>query len=163
MGTVFGLDNEPQYLTLKKTYRTTEEIRKFAFGLLNGVSFDDLDDNYDNDKGCQSLTHGDRPEVNEFATPEQEMNFIIGKIHELEAYGVDQKSICIVARTHRLLDNYISGLQNAGIKKDYQNELYNLAIKLLVIHWYENREIVGSANKLAFSLENIITQLQYCY
>lgn len=54
-------------------------------------------------------------------------------------------------------------LQNAGIKKDYQNELYNLAIKLLVIHWYENREIVGSANKLAFSLENIITQLQYCY
>ena len=54
-------------------------------------------------------------------------------------------------------------LQNAGIKKDYQNELYNLAIKLLVIHWYENREIVGSANKLAFSLDNIITQLQYCY
>ena len=54
-------------------------------------------------------------------------------------------------------------LQNAGIKKDYQNELYNQAIKLLVIHWYENREIFGSANKLAFSLENIITQLQYCY
>lgn len=101
---------------LRINYRTTEEIRKFAFGLLSGVSFDDLDDNYDNDKGCQSLTHGDRPEVNEFATPEQEMNFIIGKIHELEAYGVDQKSICIVARTHRLLDNYISGLQNAGIK-----------------------------------------------
>lgn len=101
---------------LRINYRTTEEIRKFAFGLLNGVSFDDLDDNYDNDKGCQSLTHGDRPEVNEFATPEQEMNFIIGKIHELEAYGVDQKNICIVARTHRLLDNYISGLQSAGIK-----------------------------------------------
>ena len=54
-------------------------------------------------------------------------------------------------------------LQNAGIKIDYQNELYNLAIKLLVIHWYENREIVGRANKLAFSLDNIITQLQYCY
>lgn len=54
-------------------------------------------------------------------------------------------------------------LQNAGIKKDYQNELYNLAIKLLVIHWYENREVVGNAGKLAFSLDNIITQLQYCY
>ena len=45
-------------------------------------------------------------------------------------------------------------LQNAGIKKDYQNELYNLAIKLLVIHWYENREVVGNAGKLAFSLDS---------
>ena len=101
---------------LRINYRTTEEIRRFAFSLLNGVSFDDLDEDYDNDKGCQSLTHGDRPEIKELATPEQEMEFIIGKIRELEATGVEQKNICIVARTHRLLDNYISGLQNAGIK-----------------------------------------------
>ena len=32
---------------LKINYRTTEEIRKFAFGLLKGISFDDLDDAYD--------------------------------------------------------------------------------------------------------------------
>ena len=55
---------------LRINYRTTEEIRKFAFGLLNGVSFDDLDDDYDNGKGCQSLTHGDKPEIKKFATPE---------------------------------------------------------------------------------------------
>lgn len=101
---------------LRINYRTTEEIRKFAFSLLNGVSFDDLDDDYDNGKGCQSLTHGAKPEINEFSTPEKEMDFIINKIHELEASGVDQKNICIVARTHKLLDNYIAGLQNAGIK-----------------------------------------------
>lgn len=58
---------------LRINYRTTEEIRKFAFGLLNGVSFDDLDDDYDNGKGCQSLTHGDKPEIKEFATPEEEL------------------------------------------------------------------------------------------
>lgn len=34
---------------LRINYRTTEEIRKFAFGLLNGVSFDDLDDDYEKD------------------------------------------------------------------------------------------------------------------
>ena len=56
---------------LRINYRTTEEIRKFAFGLLNGVSFDDLDDDYDNGKGCQSLTHGDKPEIKKFATPEE--------------------------------------------------------------------------------------------
>lgn len=101
---------------LRINYRTTEEIRKFAFGLLNGVSFDDLDDDYDNGKGCQSLTHGDKPEIKEFVTPEEELDYLVSKIHELETAGVEQKNICIVARTHKLLDSYIAGLQRAGIK-----------------------------------------------
>lgn len=101
---------------LRINYRTTEEIRKFAFGLLNGVSFDDLDDDYDNGKGCQSLTHGDKPEIKEFATPEEELDYLVSRIHELETAGVEQKNICIVARTHKLLDGYIAGLQRAGIK-----------------------------------------------
>jgi len=101
---------------LRINYRTTEEIRKFAFGLLTGVSFDDMDEDYDNGKGCESLTHGNKPEINEFVSPEQEIQYIVKKIHELESLGVEQKNICIVARTHKLLDNYIAGLQNAGIK-----------------------------------------------
>ena len=40
----------------------------------------------------------------------------VSKIHELETAGVEQKNICIVARTHKLLDSYIAGLQRAGIK-----------------------------------------------
>lgn len=51
---------------------------------------------------------------------------------------------------------------NAGVKK-FENDLYKLAIKMLVLHWYDNREVIGEAKKLAFSLDNIITQLQYCY
>lgn len=101
---------------LRINYRTTEEIRRFAFGLLNGVSFDDLDDDYDNGKGCQSLTHGDKPEIKKFATPEEELDYLVSRIHELETVGVEQKNICIVARTHKLLDSYIAGLQRAGIK-----------------------------------------------
>lgn len=53
-------------------------------------------------------------------------------------------------------------LENAGIKKDYKNPLYKLAINLLVSHWYENREPTGKADRLAFSLDNIILQLKYC-
>ena len=34
----------------------------------------------------------------------------------MEASGIEQKNICVVARTHKLLDNYIAGLQRAGIK-----------------------------------------------
>ena len=95
---------------LRINYRTTEEIRKFAFGLLNGVSFDVLDEDYDNGKGCQSLTHGDKPEIKEFATPEEELDFLVTKIKDMEANGIEQKNICIVARTHKHHDNYIEGL-----------------------------------------------------
>jgi uncharacterized phage protein (predicted DNA packaging) len=52
-------------------------------------------------------------------------------------------------------------LDNAGVIKDYTKELYKLAVKLLVGHWYEHREIVGKSDKLAFSLDSIILQLKY--
>ena len=52
-------------------------------------------------------------------------------------------------------------LANAGVNKDYTKELYKLAIKLLVGHWYSNREVIGKANKLAFSLDTMILQLKY--
>lgn len=111
-----GINIKGRSSYLRINYRTTEEIRKFAFALLNGVSFDDLDDEYDNGKGVQSLTHGQKPEIKECKTPEEEMSYIVEKIQALQAAGVDQKNICIVARTHKLLDAYIAGLQNAGMK-----------------------------------------------
>ena len=69
-------------------------------------------------------------------------------------------------------DELINGLQlsaeeyltNAGINKDYSKELYKLAIKILVSHWYENRfvENVGkNVTKIAFGLDTILIQLKY--
>lgn len=55
-------------------------------------------------------------------------------------------------------------LANAGIIKDYRKELYKLAIKILISHWYENRfiENVGkNVTKIAFGLDTIILQLKY--
>lgn len=54
-------------------------------------------------------------------------------------------------------------LTNAGVIKDETNELYKLAVKMLVVNWYENRQPIGKADKLAFGLDSIITQLKYCY
>lgn len=69
-------------------------------------------------------------------------------------------------------DTLIKGLQlgaeeyltNAGIHKDYEKELYKLAIRILVSHWYENRsfETVGkNVSKIAFGLDTILIQLKY--
>lgn len=55
-------------------------------------------------------------------------------------------------------------LTNAGITKDYSKELYKLAIKILVSHWYENRsvETIGkNVSKIAFGLDTILIQLKY--
>lgn len=56
-------------------------------------------------------------------------------------------------------------LKNAGVIQDYTNDLYKLAVKLLVSHWYENRQVEQHGRyvaKLSFSLDTIITQLKYC-
>lgn len=55
-------------------------------------------------------------------------------------------------------------LLNAGVTKDYNKELYKLAIKILVSHWFENRSVenIGkNISKIAFGLDTIITQLKY--
>ena len=55
-------------------------------------------------------------------------------------------------------------LTNAGINKDYSKDLYKLAIKILISHWYENRvvETVGkNVSKISLGLDTIILQLKY--
>lgn len=42
-------------------------------------------------------------------------------------------------------------------------ELYKLSVAMLVSHWSENREPVGSAKLLSYSMESIFIQLKYCY
>ncbi|NLK72669.1 MAG: AAA family ATPase [Clostridiales bacterium] len=101
---------------LRINYRTTEEIRKYAFGLLKGIPFDDLDTDYDNGKVCQSLTHGITPIVKNFYSATEELDYIVDEIKRVQSSGTDLRSICIVARTHRLLDDYIKGLLEKGIK-----------------------------------------------
>lgn len=51
-------------------------------------------------------------------------------------------------------------LENAGCKRNYESELYSLAVKMLVSHWYENRCITGNIGNLELSLNSIIVQLR---
>ncbi len=51
-------------------------------------------------------------------------------------------------------------LENAGCKTNYDSELYNLAVKMLISHWYENRGLIGSVDFIKYSLESIIYQLR---
>lgn len=59
-----------------------------------------------------------------------------------------------------LLDSAVLFLENAGVPRQEENELYRLALRMLASHWYENREVIGKNTNLSYGLESIIHQLR---
>lgn len=101
---------------MKINYRTTEETRAWAFNLLNGIKFDDLDTGTEDNKGYKSLVHGSSPEVVNFNNIEEEVDYIVKQIKDLEEQGIDLNNICLVVRTDRQLDMYREFLRDRMIK-----------------------------------------------
>lgn len=111
-----GINVRGRSSILKINYRTTEEIRQYAFALLNGIAFDDLDEGVDLGDRCQSLMHGEKPVVKNFRDAGAELEYILGEITTLKNAGVELRDICVVARTKKLVDDYIAQFTKAGIR-----------------------------------------------
>jgi superfamily I DNA/RNA helicase len=111
-----GINIRGRSSNLRINYRTTEEIRKYAFAVLQDIPFDNLDGEYEAETLCQSLTHGDYPQIVNFKTANEEYGYIAKEIKALADDGVQLSNICLVARTNNILDDYKRELQNAGIK-----------------------------------------------
>lgn len=60
-----------------------------------------------------------------------------------------------------LIDSAEKYLLNAGCTLNTGDAVAKIAMKMLVNHWYENREPTGQGNLLAFGLQSLIVQLQY--
>lgn len=99
---------------LRINYRTTEETKKLAVSVLEGVKIDDLDAGTDDNKGYVSLMHGDNPEILNFNSFIAEADAICERIEQLQAAGAELPDICVVARTNDLRDSYSSELTKAG-------------------------------------------------
>lgn len=77
------------------------------------------------------------------------------------AFADDVKSYCHAEEDVTAFVNAAeSYLKNAGIAINESDALYGLAVKMLVSHWYDNREPVGTASKMEYGLAGIIAQLQ---
>ena len=111
-----GINIKGRSRKLKLNYRTTDEIHRFAFALLKGIPFDDLDGEVDSINQCKSLTHGQVPVVSSFKDIGQEINYITSEIDKILELGVSLSDICVIARTHRLLDIYTGEFTKAGIR-----------------------------------------------
>lgn len=101
---------------LRVNYRTTEEIRSWAFGLLQGLEFDDMDGSNDPAREYQSLTHGDPPVIQHFSGQDQELDYVLEELRRLVDQGTELENICLAARTRRLLDTYRQYLSDAGFR-----------------------------------------------
>ncbi|MCL2147368.1 MAG: AAA family ATPase, partial [Synergistaceae bacterium] len=83
-----GINIRGRSSNLRINYRTTEEIRKYAFAVLKDIPFDNLDDEYETESLCQSLTHGDYPKIANFRNAAEEYEYIIDEISALTRSGV---------------------------------------------------------------------------
>ena len=102
---------------LKLTYRTTEEIREAADEVLKGAEFDDLEGVPESRAGDLSNRHGSSPETFAADSIEEECRWIEGEIKAVkDELSLENKDICIVARTSKLLTRYQSLLEAAGYK-----------------------------------------------
>ena len=100
---------------LKVNYRTTDEIKRRAEGLLAGVEYDDLDGGVDQQGGSTSLTHGEVPTFAQYGDAVKEAQAVAKKVCELVAGGVAAKDICVVARTNDRVDKFRSLVADRGI------------------------------------------------
>lgn len=132
-----GINIRGRSSTLKINYRTTEEIRRYAISMLTGISFDDLD-NEEINSICQSLTHGNSPEIKCFDDYQSEIQFIREEIQKLINNGVELRDICIVARTNSILAKYGSDLNYSfvtyDIKTNEADDRNAEALRLATMH-----------------------------
>ena len=162
-----GINVKGRSSKLRKNYRTTEEIRHSAMNVLEGFSFDDLDDGIDDGKGYISLSHGDQPTVSTYATQDQEAADLVKHIQEQITAGIDPRDICVVARTNPLIDDYKKYLSAAGIdsfeiKRRQADDRSRMGIRLATMHRVKGLEFttvfIVAANKNYIPLKSAVNR-----
>lgn len=124
---------------LKINYRTTEQIRRFATAVLEGIEVDDLDDGQDSAHDYRSLFQGDAPVINEGKNLQDECNWIISEIKRLSAEGMELADICIVARAQFQLDDYEKAIKSSGfdicrLSRDQADDRRKPGVRLATMH-----------------------------
>ena len=124
---------------LRINYRTTEENRQWAVGLLEGTEYDDLDGGVDDQQVYKSLMQGEEPRVETFGTFQAEVEAIVSFLQKEEEDNESLRDTCIIARTASLLDNYSGALRAADIdtypiKKDRAEDRSEPGVRLATMH-----------------------------
>lgn len=121
---------------LRVNYRTTDEIRRYAVGLLEGRSIDDVDGEPVDRKGYRSLLKGVPPTIERCKNFADEIQAIARFV------GPDADRIrrtCLVLRTNALLEAYSDALEAKGvptyrIKRDQAEDHAAPGLRIATMH-----------------------------
>ena len=109
-----GIDIRGRSRKLKVCYRTSDEIRRWAVGVLQGVLVDDLDDATDDLKGYRSLFHGPLPEIAFEKTSKAEIEALAEWIESCKDERIEESDVCVLARTKDARDEMADALKDRG-------------------------------------------------
>ena len=104
-----GIDIRGRSSRLKVNYRTTDETRKLAVGILEGVTVDDLDGGEDTHAFYHSLMHGPAPDVRCFDSMSEQADAILAAIREND---LSPEACCVIARTRKEVNELKSALES---------------------------------------------------
>lgn len=110
-----GIDIRGRASKLYLNYRTTEEIRREAVSLLEGVEVDDLNGGSDDIARYKSLLHGPQPELIQGASMEAIRDSLRDFIGRCLEDSPDSK-IGVMAPTAKLCDQLAKQVREAGYK-----------------------------------------------
>ena len=110
-----GVDIRGRGRKLRLNYRTTEETRRWAAGLLEGCSIDDLDGGSDDNSRIRSAAKGPEPRLEHFADREDQATWIIRYLTDLGDRNEPLRGACVVARTRQERDAIAAELEDGDL------------------------------------------------
>jgi superfamily I DNA/RNA helicase len=163
-----GINIRGRSRKLRINYRTTDETKSWAVSLLKGIKIDDLDGGMDDQKGYKSLLHGVFPEVRQFQSLKEEVDFITSYLKEVEDSDGSLNEVCLVARTNNLIDQYQNSLMEEGfqtykIRRKEPEDRKASGVRLATMHRVKglefDRVIIAGVNDgiIPFQSSEIIT------
>ena len=100
---------------LRLGYRTTEETRAWAVGLLEDREIDDLNGGQDDNRDFRSLTRGPEPRLHHFGSRSEQANWIAQHLDKMSQRDEPLRGACIVTRTRAERDALADGLGDRGV------------------------------------------------
>lgn len=133
--TTIGYDMSGKSRTLSKNYRTTTEISKAAYGLIEHD--ETIKSNVDYVRPALIDRHGHAPIYRFFQENRKQLEFLIEEIKTLRG-EYELREICIAAKERRLIEDIALGLKGAGIAceilTDGSSQFDRNSVKLVTMH-----------------------------
>jgi hypothetical protein len=111
-----GIDIRGRARKLYINYRTTDEIRRQAVALLEGVAVDDLDDGMDDNARYKSLSHGPAPIMESCASREALVERVKAILADWDVVpeAAHLGATCIMAESKASRDQLMAALRSGG-------------------------------------------------